>query len=122
MVMAKHFIGEQLVQLLAEHQMTDLDLARQLGTQKKQVSVWCEGIQNPNLATTIRIAEIFHVSLNWLINGHEFNGKMREAVKREVINMPDHDELERILERTLDQTLEENEKREAEECENMHLN
>ncbi len=36
--------------------------------------------------------------------------------------MPDHDELERILERTLDQTLEENEKREAEECENMHLN
>lgn len=35
--------------------------------------------------------------------------------------MPDHDELERILERTLDQTLEENEKREAEECENMLL-
>lgn len=81
MVMAKRFIGEQLVQLLAEHQMTDLDLARQLGTQKKQVSVWCEGIQNPNLAATIRIAEIFHVSLNWLVTGHEFNGKMREAVK-----------------------------------------
>lgn len=72
-----HFIGEQLVQLLAEHQMTDLDLARQLGTQRKQVSVWCEGIQNPNLVTTIRIAEIFHVSLNWLITGHEFNGKLR---------------------------------------------
>ena len=72
-----HFIGEQLVQLLAEHQMTDLDLARQLGTQRKQVSVWCEGIQNPNLVTTIRIAEIFHVSLNWLVTGHEFNGKLR---------------------------------------------
>jgi len=72
-----HFIGEQLVQLLAEHQMTDLDLARQLGIQRKQVSVWCEGIQNPNLATTIRIAEIFHVSLNWLVTGHEFNGKLR---------------------------------------------
>ena len=81
MVMTKHYIGEQLVQLLAERQMTDLDLARQLGTQKKQVSVWCEGIQNPNLATTVRIAEIFHVSLNWLVTGHEFNGKMREAVK-----------------------------------------
>ena len=81
MVMTKHFIGEQLVQLLAEHRMTDLDLARQLGTQKKHVSVWCEGIQNPNLATTIRIAEILHVSLNWLVIGHEFNGKMREAVK-----------------------------------------
>ncbi len=81
MVMTKHFIGEQLVQLLAEHQMTDLDLARQLGIQKKQVSVWCEGIQNPNLATTIRISEIFHVSLNWLVTGHEFNGKVREAVK-----------------------------------------
>lgn len=75
-----HFIGEQLVQLLAEHQMTDLDLARQLGTQRKQVSVWCEGIQNPNLVTTIRIAEIFHVSLNWLVTGHEFNGKLREAL------------------------------------------
>lgn len=72
-----HFIGDQLVQLLAEHQMTDLDLARQLGTQRKQVSVWCEGIQNPNLVTTIRIAEIFHVSLNWLVTGHEFNGKLR---------------------------------------------
>ncbi len=72
-----HFIGEQLVQLLAEHQMTDLDLARQLGTQRKQVSVWCEGIQNPNLVTTIRIAEIFHASLNWLVTGHEFNGKLR---------------------------------------------
>ena len=72
-----HFIGEQLVQLLAEHQMTDLDLARQLGTQRKQVSVWCEGIQNPNLVTTIRIAEIFHMSLNWLVTGHEFNGKLR---------------------------------------------
>lgn len=81
MVMTKHFIGEQLVQLLAEHQMTDLDLARQLGTTKKQVSVWCEGIQNPNLVTTIRIAEIFHVSLNWLVTGHEFGGKLREAVK-----------------------------------------
>lgn len=75
-----HFIGDQLVQLLAEHQMTDLDLARQLGTQGKQVSVWCEGIQNPNLVTTIRIAEIFHVLLNWLVTGHEFNGKLREAL------------------------------------------
>ena len=75
-----HFIGEQLVQLLAEHQMTDLDLARQLGTQRKQVTCWCEGIQNPNLATTIRIAEIFRVSLNWLVTGHEFNGKLREAL------------------------------------------
>ena len=72
-----HFIGEQLVQLLAEHQMTDLDLARQLGTQRKQVSVWCEGIQNPNLATTIRIADIFRVSLDWLITGEEFSGNKR---------------------------------------------
>lgn len=77
MRVTNHFIGDQLVQLLAEHQMTDLDLARQLGTQRKQVTCWCEGIQNPNLVTTIRIAEIFHVSLNWLITGKEFSGKKR---------------------------------------------
>lgn len=29
----------------------------------------------------VMIAEIFHVSLNWLVAGHEFNGKMRKAVK-----------------------------------------
>lgn len=73
-------IGDRLTRLMAENQMTDLDLARQLGTQRKQVSVWCEGIQNPNLVTTIRIAEIFHVSLNWVVTGHEFNGKLREAL------------------------------------------
>lgn len=73
----KYYIGERLEALLIENNIGRLDFAKKLGCGRKSVDDWCGCIQNPALGTIIKIADIFGVSLDWLITGEEFNGKRR---------------------------------------------
>lgn len=73
----KFYIGDRLNQLLEEKMMSRTELFKLIKRKKDSIDDWCECVQNPAIGTIVRIAEVFNVSLDWLITGEEFNGQRR---------------------------------------------
>ena len=67
----KFYIGERLQALIDHKGMTQCALADRLGTKRKEVNDWCNDLKAPSVPTLVRIAELFHVTLDWLITGED---------------------------------------------------
>ena len=53
--------------LRQERGLGQVELARQLGMSKGIISLWENGLREPNLASLVAIARFFHVSLDELV-------------------------------------------------------
>lgn len=60
-------IGNRLSDLLTSHDMSQRELARQIGTSNATISRIINGDGNAMLKTVIAIADYFSVSLEWLV-------------------------------------------------------
>ena len=60
-------IGNRLSGLLTSHDMSQRELARQIGTSNATISRIINGDGNAMLKTVIAIADYFSVSLEWLV-------------------------------------------------------
>lgn len=72
-------IGDRIGQLLGRENMSQAELARRVDSRPKTVQEWCDGIKTPAVISLIRIAEVFDVSLDWLITGKEYQPKSKPA-------------------------------------------
>lgn len=64
-------IGDRIKSKRKESGMTQLELANQLSVTDRAVSKWEQNEGNPDISLLPRIAEIFHVSLDYLMLGNE---------------------------------------------------
>lgn len=62
-------IGERLLELRTQKQMTQEELAEQLGVARQSVSKWESNGTFPNMNKLLEICEIFQVSLDYLLRG-----------------------------------------------------
>ena len=69
--MTRAAFGEQLKTLLEERDMSQVELAQALHLGKSTVSQYISGTRTPDLATLKRIAELFAVSLDFLLGQAE---------------------------------------------------
>lgn len=68
---AKITIAKNITSLRQAHGMTQIDLANELHYSDKAVSKWERGESVPEINTLVAIAELFGVSLDYLIAGKE---------------------------------------------------
>ena len=66
---AKTHIPENLKFLMKKKKMTLEDLSEKLGVTKQAVSAYCTGKYLPALSILIKIAEVFNVSIDYLVTG-----------------------------------------------------
>ena len=64
-------LPEILYKLLAEHNMTQRELADISYCTLNSVYRWLKREQYPNLYTLMRISEVFNVSIDYLVYGEE---------------------------------------------------
>lgn len=67
--------------------LTQTELAKSIGTLQRNISNWENGVNEPDCATVVKLAEIFNISLDELF-GREQNGetyKLR-GIDRQIIN------------------------------------
>ena len=57
--------------LRQERGIGQVELAKNLGVSKGIISLWENGLREPNLASLVAIAEFFHVSLDELVGFEE---------------------------------------------------
>ena len=60
-------IGQKINTLLAEKNLNQKDLAKELGVQDNVVSYWCKGTRKPNYTQIIQMSNIFNVSSDYLL-------------------------------------------------------
>ena len=59
---------QQIDHLLKTHAMTAGELALRLGLNRNVVTDWRKGNSNPSAATLVKISQLFHVSVDWLLD------------------------------------------------------
>ena len=59
-------LGDRIKQLRTEYNITQLELAEELGKKKNTVSNYENGVSMPDLTTAMEIAKFFHCSLDYL--------------------------------------------------------
>lgn len=67
--MGKQTFGEMIAALRKEKGMTQLELADKIGVTDKAVSKWERDLSFPDVGTIPKLAEIFNVSVNELMQG-----------------------------------------------------
>ncbi len=67
--MKKQSFGTMIAALRKEHGMTQLELAEQMGVTDKAVSKWERDLSFPDVASLPRLAEVFGVSVDELMQG-----------------------------------------------------
>ena len=58
---------ERLKELFSSDPRSDTAIAADLGVSKQAVSSWRTGVRSPKKTIMIKIAEIYHVSIEWLM-------------------------------------------------------
>ena len=53
--------------------LTQSELAKQIGTLQRNISNWENGINEPDCATIVKLAEIFKISLDELFGREQIN-------------------------------------------------
>ena len=62
-------IGKKITDLRKAHNMTQMELADKLGISFQAVSNWERGSTMPDISKLPELAEIFHISVDELLNG-----------------------------------------------------
>lgn len=62
-------LGTRIAALRKRHGMTQEQLAQHLGTTRQAVSKWESGKSEPDVATLIRLGELFRVTMDYLLLG-----------------------------------------------------
>ena len=89
----KAIVAKNLAELRQSHQMTQLELAEKLNYSDKAVSKWERGESTPDLSVLVEIADMFGVSLDYLIQEDHtpivapFENKKVQRYSRTVITM-----------------------------------
>ena len=80
MAQDKIYLGERIQLLLDKAEMSQADLAKRIYVSTPQVSDWCNDILCPRLPTLHKIADLFHVSLDWLVTGEEYRPTAKDLI------------------------------------------
>jgi transcriptional regulator with XRE-family HTH domain len=91
----KKIFADRLNYYLAEHGMTQTELAKKLGFNQTTVNMWCNGNSMPTAGKVQLIADFFHIGKSDLIEKPEFINPGREAqfITYQIINNPMLNEL-----------------------------
>jgi transcriptional regulator with XRE-family HTH domain len=63
--------GARLTQAIARRQLTQSQLAREIGQPRSRVNEWAKGKRAPRLAHACSMAAALGVSLDWLLAGRD---------------------------------------------------
>ena len=81
--MTEKSLGKIIVELRKENNMTQMDLAEKMCVTDKAVSKWERDISCPDIKTIAKLAEIFNVDINILLNTKTYINKPK---KEQLIN------------------------------------
>ena len=76
---------ERLRELFDSDSRNDSAIARELGVSRQTVSSWRTGVRSPKKPMLVKIADTYHVSIEWLM-GFDVG---REEVKNRLERIPD---------------------------------
>ena len=65
---------KRLKELRKQYGMTQLELGKLIGAAKSTISLYESGVREPDLVTVKRIAEIFNVSTDYLLEASDSHG------------------------------------------------
>ena len=63
----KNEFKENLKLLRQEQNIGQVELAKQLGVSKGIISLWENGLREPNMSSLISLSKFFHVSIDYLV-------------------------------------------------------
>lgn len=83
---------DRLNELFDADPRTDSAIAAELGVSKQTISAWRSGFRSPKKPMLIRISELYHVSIEWLMgfDADRFSGSP--------IVIPDSDKFRKVME------------------------
>ena len=84
---------ERLNELFDSDARNDTAIAKSLNVSKQTISAWRNGSRSPKKSMVIKISEVFHVSIEWLL-GFDVDRNPRPAGS---IYIPDSDLFRRIV-------------------------
>ena len=89
-------IGSFLKELRKEKNLTQEQLAENLGTSRRTVSRWETGSNMPDLDILIDIADFYGVELRELLDGERKSEKMNKELEETVLKVADYSNDEKI--------------------------
>lgn len=81
--MNENVFSKKLISLRKAYHMTQLDLADQLCISNKTVSRWETNESYPDIELLVKIADIFHVSIDYLLKNHD---DFKELDKMDIVS------------------------------------
>lgn len=76
----KQTLGKRIASLRKEQGMTQLELAEQMAVTDKAVSKWERDLSTPDINTLLKLAEIFHTSVDELMQQNTKQGNKVEEI------------------------------------------
>lgn len=73
----KVYIGENLRVAMAKKHMTQMELAKKVGTEQCVISRYCNNLATPSTTILLNISKALKVSADYLLTGKEFKGGAR---------------------------------------------
>lgn len=64
---SKNSFKEILKNLRTERNIGQVELAKELGVSKGIISLWENGLREPNMSSLIMLSKFFHVSIDYLV-------------------------------------------------------
>ena len=61
---------DNLKELRTEKNVGQVELAKEIGVSKGIISLWENGLREPNLFSLIKLAKYFHISIDELVGFH----------------------------------------------------
>lgn len=87
--------GKLLKELRKEKEMTQEQLAEQLGVSSRTVSRWETGSNMPDLSVLIELADLYHVDIRELIDGERKSENVNQETKDTLVKAADYAEQEK---------------------------
>ena len=83
-------IGSFLKELRKEKNLTQEQLAEQLGVSNRTVSRWETGSNMPDISMLVEIADLYEVSIPEIINGERKSGEMNQETRETAVKMAEY--------------------------------
>lgn len=80
----KSNVAKNITELRIQHHMTQLELAEKLNYSDKTVSKWERGESTPDIAVLVEMADLFEVSLDYLVRGKDAEEPAIEQKGKEI--------------------------------------
>ncbi|MDD3339358.1 MAG: helix-turn-helix transcriptional regulator [Lachnospiraceae bacterium] len=78
--MSMHYFAKNLHTLRINHGYTQLQMSQLLNIERQSYGNYEHGIRTPDLNTLLRIAEIFHVSLDTLVSDSQMDQQLARII------------------------------------------